>query len=331
MWGFSLLGGVCIFILFIVRHKLIKYKNEQKTVVENLKKEHLKLTRKYEENISYLTNQLAEKDHLAMIARQTPNAIMLMDAKGNIKWINESFTRLYEYTFEEFTKKLGNNIRQTSFSPLIQERLNRCINGKMPVTYEALNITKTGKEIWTHTSLVPLLNESNEVVGLVTIDSDIHKRIKAGESMAKFIYSFNKEVDNLSEQLGLVVDLTNALFERIEISQRRMNRTEQILAFNREISDKIKILGINASIEAYAAGDKGKGFRVIANEVVTISNNMLDSLKEINELINSVMRTSDKLGIEKERYSSAIQSHRLLINELKKEINEVGFVVEQIK
>ena len=40
-----------------------------------------------------------------------------------------------------------------------------------PVTYEALNITVSGKEIWTHTSLNPILNEQGELVHLATIDS----------------------------------------------------------------------------------------------------------------------------------------------------------------
>jgi PAS domain S-box-containing protein len=295
-----------------------KYSDKLKESEDTLRSQNLQFDAELEKNI-----------HWALISQQSQNAIMLMDAKGNILRVNNSFTRMYEYTYNEFISALGNNIRKTSFNPLIHERLNRCIHFRESVTYEALNITKSGKEIWTHTSLIPLVCD-NVVVGLATIDSDIHNRIKTGEYMSKFIVSFNEKISNLSEQLNVLVDLTNALFERIEISQKRMNRTEQILMFNREISDKIRILGLNASIEAHASGNAGVGFRVIANEVVSISNNMLGSLREISELVSSVKRTSDKLGTEKERSLVAISKYQNLITELKNEINSVENMVLQM-
>jgi PAS domain S-box-containing protein len=317
-------------IAFLLLYQCNLKRKSQENIFRDTENELITLNRDLENQISDLIKQLEIREQLARVTVQTQNAVMLMNNKGDIIWVNNSFSRLYEYTYEEFINKLGRNIRQTSFNPLIHERLNRCINEKTSVTYEALNITKTGKKIWTHTSLVPLLDDKDEVAGLVTIDSDIHNRIKAGEDMAGFICSFNEKMSNLTCQLDFMVDLTNDLFERIEISQRRMNRTEQILAFNREISDKIKILGINASIEAYAAGTKGNGFRVIANEVVAISNTMLDSLKEINELVLSVKRSSEKLGNEKERSGQAIQNHRNLINLLKSEISDVEVLVRQM-
>lgn len=270
-------------------------------------------------------------EDLSRVTIQTENAVMLMDAEGNIIWVNKAFERLYEYSFEEFTAKLGNNIRKTSFNPKIHERLKFCYTEKKPVIYEALNITRSGREIWTHTSLIPLLNEENEVVGLVTIDSDVHKRIKTGEEMSEFIVSFNRQVEKMAEQVEIMVELTDALFERIDISQRRMNRTDQILSFIKEISDQIKILGINASIEAHAAGKFGAGFRVISKEIVTISNVILSSLNEINELVSGVKRTSEKLGTEKERSVYAIDEHRLIIADLRDKINAFECALMKIK
>jgi PAS domain S-box-containing protein len=270
-------------------------------------------------------------EDLARVTIQTENAVMLMDAEGNIIWVNKAFERLYEYSFEDFTAKLGNNIRKTSFNPKIHERLKFCYTEKRPVIYEALNITRSGREIWTHTSLIPLLNEDGEVVGLVTIDSDVHKRIKTGEEMSEFIVSFNRQVEKMAGQVEIMVELTDALFERIDISQRRMNRTDQILSFIKEISDQIKILGINASIEAHAAGKFGAGFRVISKEIVAISNVILSSLNEINELVSGVKRTSEKLGTEKERSVYAIDEHRMIIADLKDKINAFECALMKIK
>jgi PAS domain S-box-containing protein len=323
-----LLLGVGNLFFYLKARTLAK---QNKTVIEKLQTENHKNQQVHKRTVETLHDKIVDLEALTRVTVQTENAVMLMDADGNITWVNKAFEKLYEYSFEEFTAKLGNNIRKTSFNPKIHERLKFCYTEKRPVIYEALNITRSGREIWTHTSLIPLLNEEDEVVGLVTIDSDVHKRIKTGEEMSEFIVSFNRQVEKMAGQVEIMVELTDALFERIDISQRRMNRTDQILSFIKEISDQIKILGINASIEAHAAGKFGAGFRVISKEIVAISNVILSSLNEINELVSSVKRTSEKLGTEKERSVLAIEEHRQIIADLKDKINAFECALIKIK
>lgn len=286
---------------------------------------------RFKSDIANLENKIITLNKLAIVSQQSENAVMLMDADGNIEWVNNSFTRMYEYTYQEFIASLGDNIRKTSFNPKIIERLNRCVSSKRAVTYEALNITRSGKQLWTHTSLIPLLGEDDTVIGLVTIDSDIHKRIDASELLIRHVVSFNFKLEKITEQLNFMVELTNILFERIDKSQTRIEKTNQIITYVKGISDETKILGINASIEANSAGNYGKGFRVIAGEMVSISNRTIQSLKEINDLIESVKQSSDKLGNERKRSEAAISLHRHLIEELQQEISEIEQVVLQLK
>jgi PAS domain S-box-containing protein len=281
--------------------------------------------------IGALEQTLADTERLAILARQTENAVMLMDSQGNILWVNDSFTRMYEYSHSEFTRKLGDNIRKTSFNPKIIERLERVARTKEPVVYEALNITKSGKEIWTRTALLPLLDPKKEIIGLVTVASDIHKRVVATDELIRHVHSSNEKIERIAGQLDVLVELMDSLFERIDISQRRIDRTDKIIGRVKEISDQTKILGINASIEAHAAGENGKGFRVIANEIVNVSNSTNSALHEISELVTKIQSSSDKLATDKELSGSAISSHRTLIAELKREINEVQCVVQELR
>lgn len=123
-----------------------------------------------------IEKQNIELEHLSLVARKTDNAIMIMDALGNILWVNECFTRIYNYSLEEFVKTRGNNLLQTSFNPDIKNTLEECIQKKKSVFYEALNITGDGKGIWTQTTLTPVLNSYCEITHLLTIDSDITQR-----------------------------------------------------------------------------------------------------------------------------------------------------------
>jgi PAS domain S-box-containing protein len=314
--------------MLFFRLKKTKVEFQERLQLAEQAREHL--AARFLSEIENLENRLSESEKLARVTRQSENAIMLMDAQGNIFWTNDSFSRMYEYSFSEFTSRLGDNILKTSFSGMIHERLQKVYTTKKPVSYDAPNITKTGKEIWTRTSLIPLLDDNNEICGLVTVDSDIHRRVKAGEKLIDYIRDFNQKTEAISEQLNVMVELTDALFERIDISQRRIDRTDQIIDFIKGISDQTKILGINASIEAYSAGEHGKGFRVIANEIVHVSNVTLNSLKEIYELIHKIQSSSDKLTTVRERSETAIGNHRSLVDELKKDINEVEQTLMQM-
>jgi PAS domain S-box-containing protein len=114
-----------------------------------------------------------ELERLSLVATKTDNAIMIMDAQANVLWINECFTRLYTYTYDEFIKARGGNLLQTSFNPQIKDALQCCLNTKKSVYYEALNVTGQGKKIWTQTTLTPVVNENGCISHLLTIDSDI--------------------------------------------------------------------------------------------------------------------------------------------------------------
>lgn len=105
----------------------------------------------------------AEMERLSIVTKQTDNAIMLMDAGGNIQWLNDGFTRMYEYTFDQFIRIRGGNILQTSFNPMVRQCMQQCVETKKPAYYEAINETPSGKQIWTHTSLTPVLNDNNEI------------------------------------------------------------------------------------------------------------------------------------------------------------------------
>jgi len=122
-----------------------------------------------------LTEYNKKLEMLSIVATQTSNAIMIMDAEGNILWLNECFTRLYGYNYEQFIAARGNNIRQTSFNPDIHRTLERCIREKKPVIYDAINVMLTGESIWTQTTLTPIFDDKGVITNLVTIDTDITK------------------------------------------------------------------------------------------------------------------------------------------------------------
>jgi len=130
---------------------------------------------------SVIENQNKQLETLSIVAKETNNAIMLMDAEANIIWINDYFTKLYGYNYSQFIKARGNNIRETSFSTDIKSLLNECLTTKQACEYQACNIKEDGSSIWTQTTLTPILDNNGTIRNLVTVDSDITDIINAKE------------------------------------------------------------------------------------------------------------------------------------------------------
>lgn len=150
----------------------------ERTFEVEQQKEELKSQADYLE----LTNKELEK--LSVVARETDNAIIIMDAEGNFEWINESLQRLYGFTtYEEFLAAKGHNIRESSSHVNIEEILEECFRTKKAVFYENLMQTASGKQIWAQTTISPVSDPEGNIIKLVAIDSNITKIKEAEEEI----------------------------------------------------------------------------------------------------------------------------------------------------
>jgi methyl-accepting chemotaxis protein len=89
---------------------------------------------------------------------------------------------------------------------------------------------------------------------------------------------------NLAVAGGQVADQAVGAIEKIERSSKQMT---EIVSLIEEIAFQTNILALNAAVEAARAGDAGKGFGVVANEVRALSQRSSRSLKDIKSLIDS--------------------------------------------
>jgi len=189
-WWFKLFGGLLVFLIIAGLYKirvrqLNKKKLELKKLVDKrttqLKESNIRL----EASNKQLADANKELERLSLVASETDNAVVIMDHQGNIEWINEGFTRMFEDSFDQFIAERGNNIIEASSNPNIKDVMNRCINEKKTVTYETFYTTRTGKEIWSQTTLTPILDQHQNVKRIIAIDSDITKIKKAEEAAEK--------------------------------------------------------------------------------------------------------------------------------------------------
>ena len=310
-----------------IKYKNIKLKENEKLVEHLIEKMDIEMSKSEDSLVKLLeestTNAENDEHHLILLIIILIIVMtLLIGAVGyfisnNIKTaINNIAQGINSITNnQDLTIRLDEN-RTDEFGE-IGKNINNLLNNLKQLIDDSKNSSAENAAI-SHELSTTSLNVGRNVENSVSIVDDATKQaLSIQENINETIVIAQKSKDeicdankHLSDAQNDVLDLTdqvqnsavleNELAERMATLSSNANDVKAILEVISDIADQTNLLALNAAIEAARAGEHGRGFAVVADEVRKLAERTQSSLTEINSTINvivqSILETSEQMG-----------------------------------
>jgi methyl-accepting chemotaxis protein len=132
-------------------------------------------------------------------------------------------------------------------------------------------------------------SSTEEMTASITQVADYSHSVSEHASNAgKVAQESGREVHAVTEEIALVADAVSQASQVISALGEESKRITAIVDTIRDIADQTNLLALNAAIEAARAGEQGRGFAVVADEVRKLAERTTHSTQEISGMVEAI-------------------------------------------
>ncbi len=169
-----------------------------------------------------------------------------------------------------------------------------------------------------------------------TVKNSLEVSLEGAEKSNGYTVKANQKLNTVKEEiLGLVNNINNASKLEYELASRLSNLSEDtqqvknVLTVISDIADQTNLLALNAAIEAARAGEHGRGFAVVADEVRNLAERTQKSLVEIDSTISVIVQSIVEASSAMNKNSDSMSNLSDKSHEIEQEVTSVSEMMYQ--
>ena len=288
-----------------------------------------------------ITAQVArEQEQNSMVeAISRSMAVIAFNLKGEVLEANENFEQTMGYRLNEIRGKHHRMFctREEADSAEYRrfwERLNKgeFFSGRFQ------RINRHGDTVWLSATYNPVFDASGKLYKVVKFARDVTGLVRqqqAESEAAKLAYEISQQTDESARHGAKVIRETVAVVRGIDDELSRADEgltavsqqsemISSIVQVIRGIAEQTNLLALNAAIEAARAGEQGRGFAVVADEVRNLAARTSQATVEIVEVVK---RNHELAQVSVD----SMQASRHKVDQGVNLVNQAGDVIEEIQ
>lgn len=180
------------------------------------------------------------------------------------------------------------------------------------------------------------VKENGKIVGTIVIAKSLKRKkemIGLAENLSSSLEEITKALHSINKGIGEVASLNSSIKTNVDVTYGEAQNTNDVIGFIQNISKQTNLLGLNAAIEASRAGEFGKGFSVVANEIRKLSTSSSESIKQISDVLNNIQESVVEIASKVNKSNNIFEDQVASIQELTggiEKLNESALVLKNI-